>query len=150
MINLMQNRPDEERPKNQQNAPGTLCDPENFTVSEVRILSPADPSVLKRYCQNLKAARNKLSDSNYKKDALLAANFLGTEIENIVTANASKMRFLRFYVGIDDNGQHVAWVAPIGFNNKPIVAEGTTYAMQCCGYPPHTSNFSGDTILELK
>jgi hypothetical protein len=73
------------------------------------------------------------------------------DLYKILDQNKGGLRFLRVYLGVNDNNEHILCIAPIDLNKKLITKSGTIYSIQCCGIPPNRNiaNFKGDPILEL-
>lgn len=101
------------------------------------------------YKSKIEAFRTTLGnqDSDFKSKGLIAANFKASELKAMIDENAQDITFIRFYKGINQDGNHFLFAAPIDSHFKQIKRENTSYTEQCCGYPPHTGNFQGDDLL---
>lgn len=149
-INLIQNK------VSGNNDSITLCDEDakEFPLHSLREEREIEFGELKRYFNSYKTRRSNLPDdgkNGFKENALLAANFPVQDIYKILDQNKGGLRFLRVYLGVNDNNEHILCIAPIDLNKKLITKSGTIYSIQCCGIPPNRNiaNFKGDPILEL-
>ncbi len=138
-------------PKKQDGSVITLCDDvsQEFAKNDLREEKVIELKDLKKFFDSFNAERAKLPAGGFKDKVLLGANFLVDDIQLVLEQNKGNLSFLRLYLGIDENGDHILCLAPVDKSKKVIIKTGTYYVTQCCGYPPHTANFKGDPILGL-
>jgi hypothetical protein len=138
-INVIQNKKTALKVNNE---PLTLCDDESneFPLHSLREEKEIEFDDLKKYFKQYKMSRNDLPDGGKVID-----------IYKILDQNKGGLRFLRVYLGVDDNNEHILCIAPIDLSKKLITKPGTIYSIQCCGIPPNRNiaNFKGDPILDL-
>lgn len=150
-IQLIMNRPEENRPKTLKGEPATLCDTEavGFEENSIRMIKPVDLDTIRSYHARYEAMINGLPSSvdDFKSIALQSANFPIADIKAMIEQNGANMKFVRLYVGVDSNGNQLLLMAPVDVNMRVITEAGTFYSEQCCGYPPHMRNFESDPIL---
>jgi hypothetical protein len=122
-----------------------------LTLSSVRTTRDVELKEIKVYADAYRSALDTLPSAvaGFKNKVLLAANFLVDDVVKIIDQNKDDLLFLRVYVGINEDGDHALFIAPVDKSKHVIVKDGTFYTTECCGYPPHKLNFIGDPILGL-
>lgn len=75
-----------------------------------------------------------------------AANFT-TDSVQLLLQQSPNSTFIRVYYGIDENGEHMLFMAPVTETGSLVAEEETVYVEACCACPP-LRNCPEDELLE--
>lgn len=132
------------RPKNKLNRSTAPYDFKNASREEFE-MQQTTIEELKARCDRYEAMLATLS-SPVRAKMLRATNFRADAVADMLAQHPG-YTFIRIYNGIDEQGNHLMFMAPAGHDGASFTEEDTIWLDDCCRCPP-MGNCPADPILD--